>query len=347
MNRIIFPLIFSFATLVAGTAQAQSSIEIAEDAPDTYTVVRGDTLWGISGQFLKQPWRWPEVWRANQDEIRNPHLIYPGQVIMLDRSGPWLSIGRPVGDNRLSPQIYHETLDTALPSIPVHLIDPFLTRPLVVDDATLGDAATIVATETQRVFLGSGDTVFAKDIVPGNPNWQIFRPARAITDPYTNELLGYEAQYLGSARVSSYGDGDEPTTLRILSAVEEIGTGDRLVQSETPQIFAYMPHAPQGGDIEGRLIGIYRGVMEGGRYSVVTLNLGMYDGLEQGHVLALHRDRGQVQFKDQITGKSETFSLPEKRYGLAFVFRVFDRMAYALVMDADGQVTVGDFVRAP
>jgi hypothetical protein len=347
MNRIIFPLFLSFAAATATPSFAQgNSIQLAPDAPDTYTVKRGDTLWGIAGYFLLEPWRWPEVWRMNKDQIRNPHLIYPGQVILLDRSGPYLSIGQPVGTQSLSPKVYHEPLDSALPSIPVHLIEPFLTRPLVVDSADLGDAATIVAVETQRVFMGQGDTVFAKNIVPGDQNWQIFRPAREIVDYDGKTILGYEAQYLGSAKVTAYGEPGEPATLTILDAVEEVGTGDRLVQSETPQVFAYMPHMPDM-EIEGRLISLYRGVMESGRYNVVTLNVGEFDGLEQGHVLALYRDRGTTKYRDEHSGKTETFALPEKNIGLVFVFRVFDRVSYALVMDADGPVSVGDIVRTP
>lgn len=341
MIRIIFPLLFAVAMLLGGAAAAQPPA-IAEDAPDTYTVVRGDTLWDIAGRFLQQPWRWPEVWRLNRDQIRNPHLIYPGQVIVLDRSGPWLSIGRRVGeDQRLSPQIYSEPIDPAIASIPLHEIEPFLTRPLVVDEARLQGAATIVATETSRVFMGNGDTVFAKDVGRGNDVWQIFRPARPLIDPVTNELLGHEAQYLGTARVTSHGT---PATLNILTAVEEIGTGDRMLHSERPQVFAYVPRAPETA-IDGRLIGIFRGVVETGRHHVVTLNVGAREGLEQGHVLALHRNRGSIVYKEN--GVSETFVLPEQRYGLAFVFRVFERVAYALVMDTDGPVTVGDSVRTP
>lgn len=340
MTRIIFPLLVAVALLCGGSAAAQPPA-LAPDAPDTYTVVRGDTLWGIAGRFLQQPWRWPEVWRMNREQIRNPHLIYPGQVIVLDRSGPWLSIGRRVGDERLSPQVYEERLDAAIASIPTHDIEPFLTRPLVVDETHLAGAATIIATETSRVFMGNGDTVFAKDVPRGHDVWEIFRPARPLVDPLTNELLGYEAQYLGNARVTAHGT---PATLQILSAVEEIGTGDRMLQSERPRVFAYVPHAPEV-DIEGRLIGIYRGVVETGRHNVVTLNIGAREGLEPGHVLALYRNRGSVTYKED--GVSETFELPEHRYGLAFVFRVFGRVAYALVMDADGPVTIGDSVRRP
>ncbi|MGL1833562.1 LysM peptidoglycan-binding domain-containing protein [Rhodocyclaceae bacterium SMB388] len=382
MIRIIFPLLFAVATLIGAPALAQP-VALADNAPDSYTVVRGDTLWGISGRFLQQPWRWPEVWRLNREQIRNPHLIYPGQVIFLDRSGPYLSIGRRVGgDQRLSPRVYSEPVDAAINSIPLQDIEPFLIRPLIVDEAELVGAATIVATESERVFMGNGDTVFAKDVTPATGTWQVFRQTRPLIDPVTNEILAYEADYLGTARVVAPGTappqdvapahvvwrhpstleaheepwsspddrtgrsrfGGVPATLEILSAVEEIGTGDRMLLSDRSPVFAHVPRAPEM-QIDGRLIGIYRGVIAAGRHSVVTLNVGARDGLEQGHVLALYRNRGSVDYTEgRVT---ETFDLPENRYGLAFVFRVFNRVAYALVMDSDGQVTIGDSVRTP
>lgn len=340
MIRIIFPLIVSIATLVSSVAAAQG-VSIADDAPDSYTVVKGDTLWGISGRFLKQPWRWPEVWRLNRDQIRNPHLIYPGQIIHLDRSGPWLSIGRRVGDDKLFPQVYEEPLGEAVPSIPLGVIEPFLTRPLVVDEARLEGAATIVATETSRVYMGAGDTVFAKNVRDDVEVWQVFRPVKPMLDPQTGETIAYEAAYLGAARVS---ERTSPTTLEIVEAVEEIGTGDLMLPSEHPSVFSYAPHAPEQA-IDGRLMSIYRGVSETGRLNVVALNIGERDGLERGHVLALYRNRGIAEFKGE-DGK-ETFQLPEKRYGLVFVFRTFERVSYALVMDSDGPVAINDAVRKP
>lgn len=343
MTRIIFPLILTAAALVSGPAAAQS-IEIAEDAPDVHVVVQGDTLWSISGRFLAEPWRWPEVWRLNSEQISNPHLIFPGQVIMLDRSGPYLSMGQRVTtDQRLSPRVITEPIETAIPSIPVHLIAPFLTRPLVVDDQSMIDAGTVVATETSRVIMGSGDTIFAKNITPGDPNWQVVRPARPLSDPGTGEILGFEAAFLGNARVTEYGT---PATLTISGAVEEIGTGDLLVQMDPPRVFSYVPR-PAPIDLEGRVMNLPRGVMETGRHNVITLNVGDYDGIDEGHVVALYRNRGNVVYKDPGQRRGETFVLPEQRFGLAFVFRVFDRVSYALVMDADGPVTVGDAVRAP
>ena len=385
MIRIIFPILFAALTLISMPALAQP-IEVADDAPDTYTVVRGDTLWGISGRFLKQPWRWPEVWRLNRDQIRNPHLIYPGQVIMLDRSGPYLTIGRRIGgDQRLSPQVYHEALDTAISSIPLRDIEAFLTRPLVIDEAMLAGAGTIVATEEQRVFMGTGDTVFAKDVHVGGGTLEVFRKAEPLVDPFTKELLAYEAQYLGNARVVAAGEppppevsmilpsgqwrhpselepgeepwlpegaanrdrvryGGVPATLEIITAIEEIGSGDRVLASERPRVFSHVPRAPDA-DIDGRLIGIYRGVEVTGRHNVVTLNVGAREGVETGHVLALYRNRGDVIYKED--GVRERFDLPQNRYGLIFVFRVFDRVAYGLVMDSDGPVRIGDFARKP
>lgn len=342
MARIIFPLLIGIATLFAGNAAAQGAT-LRSDAPDSHVVVRGDTLWGISGRFLDEPWRWPEVWRMNRDQIRNPHLIYPGQVILLDRSGPWLSVGRRIGtqDDKLQPRAYDEPLGDAVPTIPLQVIEPFLTKPLVIDQARIEGAATIVATETSRVLMGSGDTVFAKNVRDDVQVWQILRPARPLEDPVTHKVVAYEANHLGTARVAEFGT---PTTLEIVSAVEEIEVGDLMVPSERPSVFAYAPHAP-GREIDGRVMSIHRGVTETGRLHVIALNVGERDGLERGHVLALHRNRGSVEFKGE-DGK-ETFVLPDKRYGMAVVFRVFDSVAYALVMETDGPVVIGDMARKP
>jgi hypothetical protein len=347
MNRIIFSLLVGITALVGGNAALAAPPDLARNAPDTYIVVKGDTLWAISGRFLQQPWRWPEVWRMNREQIRNPHLIYPGQVILLDRSGPWLSIGRPVGggsgggDGTDGPKVYHEPLEDAITTIPLKIIEPFLTRPLVVDSTTVPGAATIVATETDRVYLGKGDTIFAKNVTDDVDNWQIFRPAKPLVDPGTGKTIAYEAQYLGSARVT---ERTSPTTLTIVDSVEEIGAGDLMLPTERPQIFAYVPHAPEAA-IDGRLIAIYRGVTEAGKFNVVALNVGKDNGLEVGHVLALFRNRGTAVLGEGAD--KETYELPEKRFGAVLVFRVFDKVSYALIMDTDGQAAINDAVRNP
>jgi nucleoid-associated protein YgaU len=344
MIRIIFPLLMGVSALVAPALAAAAPASLAQDAPDSYEVQRGDTLWAISGRFLNEPWRWPEVWRLNQEQIRNPHLIYPGQMVVLDRSGPYLKMGKRVGEARvekLSPKIYTEDIGSAIPSIPQNIIQPFLTQPLVVDDQRLAGSAAIVATQEGRVYTGAGDTLFAKNVNPRVTAWQVYRQGRKLVDPDTNELLGYEASYLGSARLEEAGD---PATLRLVTATQEIGTGDRMLPIEQPAVFAYVPHAPPG-EVEGKLISIYGGVHDGGKNSVVALSVGQTNGVDVGSVLALYRHRGRIEYKED--GQREAFLLPDQRYGLVFVFRVFNRVAYALVMDTDGPVAVGDRIRQP
>ncbi len=341
MIRIIFSLFIGVAALMQPALAAPA--ELASDAPDSYVIRKGDTLWDISAKFLRQPWRWPEVWRMNRSQIRNPHLIYPGQIIVLDRSGPYLSLGRRIGDDKLTPQVYTEAADEAIPSIPQNEIAPFLTQPLVVDEKRLAESATIVATQENRLFTGQGDTVFAKDVRDDVDIWHIYRPAKPLTDPLTKELLGYEAEHLGSADVTQHG---LPAVLEITMARQEIGTGELMLPADRPELLSYVPHAPQQ-EVEGRVIGIYGGMSETGRQGVITLGVGKADGIEVGHVLALHRYRGDVTYKDEDSGRKEHFELPEHRYGLVFVFRVFDRVAYGLVVDATSSVKVSDTVRTP
>ena len=347
MLRIISSIAVGIVFLASADIQAAPPT-VAVDAPDSYTVVQGDTLWDISGRFLREPWRWPEVWQMNEDEIKNPHLIYPGQIIVLDRNGPYLRIGkrigngssgldRAVGDNRLQPRIYQTPVSEAISTIPLKSIAPFLTRPLVIDGKSLQGAATIVATETNRVYLAQGDTIFAKDVDENVDRWAIFRSAKPLIDPVSRQDLGHEVQYLGSARVK---ERTNPVTLEIVEAVEEIGVGDKMLPVESEPIFSYVPRAPRE-PVDARLISIYRGVSETGKLSVVAVSAGKQNGLEPGHVVAMFRNRGVANHEKQV------HVLPEKRYGSALVFRVFDRVSYALIMDTDGQAAIGDAIRNP
>jgi len=381
MSRIISLICCVFAAFTSLSAMAQAP-RIASDAPDTYTVVRGDTLWGISGRFLAEPWRWPEVWRLNRSEINNPHLIYPGQVVILDRSGPYLSVGRQISgsrDQRLSPRVYSEPAEAAIPSIPTQDIEPFLNRPLVVDAAELENAGTIIAIDQERLMTTAGDTIFAKDLPEDAETVQIFRPARALEDPDTGETLAYEADYLGTAQLTAPGRPPEPetaeseplphpseanpirdpfygprgqqarqggtaATLRVTRAIEEIVVGDRLVQSESPTVFSYAPRAPEH-DVSARVISMHGGMQHAGPNQVITLDQGERDGLQPGHVLALQRVRGSVEHQQgRVT---EIYDLPEQRFGVVMVFRVSERVAQALVMEAEREVRIGDTLHRP
>lgn len=349
MKRIIFSL-FVGATAALSTlpvAQAaKAPVQTVADAPSTYTVVRGDTLWSIAGRFIKDPWRWPDVWRLNREQIRNPHLIYPGQVVMFD--GQYLTIGKPVGERRdIQPTIYIDRAN-AIPTVPMSIITPFLTRPLVVDDKTMRESHTVVALDQQRVLAGVGSTIFADGITEDHQlGWEIFRPAKPVYDLDGKTLLGYEAEHVGEAALQAPSKTpNEPATLAVTSVTSEIRTGDRILPRRVPDVFSYAPHAPEQ-DVNANIVGIYRGVYTAGRYNVVTLNQGSDAGLEPGTVLAIYRERGSVRYAENVDDKGKVYNLPSARIGLAMVFRVFDRISYALIMDADGDVKIGDHLSNP
>lgn len=347
MVRIISALILAVTVVCATAAEP---LQLVDNPPDRHVVVKGDTLWGISGKFLKEPWRWPEIWNMNRDQIKNPHLIYPGEVVFLDRSGasPRLRIGKPLksgsgGTVKLEPQVYATPDRSAIPSIPPNVIEPFLSQPLVVEQGQLDSAPRIVAGPEYRTIMGAGDKGFAAGITDARViNWHVFRPGKPLKDPETGDAIGYEAFFLGNARLIQPG---EPAVLEITVAKEEILPGDRLVPAPPTNIIAYVPHRPEQ-QVAARIMSIYGGIDQGARGSVVSLNRGENDGLEVGHVLAVFRNRVAERIADDGSGRVYT-PIPEERYALVFVFRVFNRVSYALVLDSSIPVTVGDSARNP
>jgi LysM domain len=359
MGKSITWLVLGFSalySLASGLALAQSDIKLQENAPDRYVVEKGDTLWGIASRFLKDPWRWPEIWRLNQEQIGNPHLIYPGNVIVLDRGVNPPRLALVEGDTiKVSPRIFSEPVAAgAIPAIPAKTIEPFLSQPLVIEEGGLDRAPRIVATEESRVNLGPGGIAYVSGIGSSTQaSWQIFRPGRPLVDPDTGFTLGIEAVYLGIGRIVRQGD---PATLRIISANQEIASGDRLLALSAPAVNEYVPHAPRAL-VQARIISLYNSLpsSEGGPSSIVALNKGRRDGLENGHVLAIYRTGATVSpravslYSGSMSSRAaETaVTLPDERYGLLFVFRTFDSVSYALVMESSRPVTAGDRVQTP
>jgi hypothetical protein len=337
-----------FMPSAAHAQRPANDLRLQENAPDRYIVERGDTLWSIASKFLKEPWRWQEIWRLNQDQIRNPHRIYPGDVIVLNRQAtpPQLSVMSAV---KLSPQVRAEPLAAeAIPAIPANVIEPFLTDALVIEVDGLDRAPRIIATEESRVNLGPGGTAYVTGFgAAPQGSWQIFRPGRALVDPDTQKTLGYEAIMLGTGRVIRDGD---PATVNITTAKQEISTGDRLVAVTAPVLNHYAPHAP-GKPVRGRIISIVGGLptSEGGRNQIVSLNRGARDGLELGHVLGIFRAGMRVPDPASTLSRDRapTFQLPDERYGLLFVFRTFESVSYALILESSRPVTPGDAVGIP
>jgi hypothetical protein len=264
---------------------------------------------------------------------------------LLDHFGgnPRLKIAKPM-NNKLQPTIYSEAVQQAIPSIPPHIIEPFLSQPLVLEPGQVDGLARIVAGPENRGMMGNGDQAFATAIPDASVvSWNVFRPSKPLVDPETKEIIGYEAFFLGNARLVQPG---EPSVLQITVAKEEIMRGDRLLPAPPANIISYVPHRPDR-PVAATVMTIYGGVYEGGRASIISLNRGINDGLEVGNVLALFRNRISVAIDGDETMQRVDTPIPEERYALVFVFRVFNRVSYALVLESSRPVAIGDSARNP
>ena len=305
----------AMASSVQAAPGPSASCTFRPNAPDQHVVVKGDTLWDISGTFLQNPWCWPQVWGMNRDEIRNPHWIYPGQVIYFDRTRGRLSLTRPGSDGqgeppltRLSPQLRTGSLERdALQSIPAGMIEPYLTQPLVVEAQELAAAPRIVASQEGRVYLGT--VTLDREAAPG-------------VDAHT---------------------------FRVAETRQEMGVGDLLIPMPSTPVRNYMPHAPAQA-VDARVMSIYAGVTYAGQSQVVTVNRGSVDGLDVGSVLQLYHlgktvpdpaSKGVLGF-----GRGK-IKLPDEQYGSLFIFRVFGHVSYGLIMQVTAPVEVGDVARSP
>ena len=394
-------LVVTLALLLATAPVLADTLKLQDNAPEKYVVVKGDTLWDISGRFLKDPWRWPQIWNMNREEIKNPHWIYPGDMVVLDRSGkePRLSLVKGSGGMetvKLSPGMRATSISNdAIPAIPIRAIHPFLSQPRVVPLGAFDNAPFILGSNAERVVLASGDEAFATGGKPGVTRWNVLRPGKALKDPETGEVLGYEVEYLGDARTLTEG---APQKIRITQSAKEILPKDKLVEADDSATYEFIPRAPDG-TINGRIISAYGGLTDSGRYQTVVINRGSRDGLEPGHVLSVFREGQAVTLtrdeKDRMTWVNEkskgvpdggawlyndvrclkeggkvtydqaadvrnTFrstcigntsdravKLPDARSGLLMVYRVYDRVSYALIMQSDGPVYLLDTVRNP
>lgn len=354
--------------LVPGWLSADE-VQLKPNHPERYTVVKGDTLWDIAARFLKSPWHWARVWRINE-AIKNPHLIYPGDVIVLryvdgqpeltvlrneklpvegaaPQTGPTLESTGPVattGDGstqRLSPRVHATSLERAIPTIPPNAIVPFLTQPLAVGDNELERAGYVTVGLDNRIALGNQSEFYARGVTGASDDYfQIFRPGKALKHPETGEILAYEATYLGDARLIDAGD---PTKLVVTAVKQEILPTDRLLAAPPRAALPYyFPHAPSK-PVQGRVIAALNAVAEVGPYTVVALSLGTREGIEDGHVLRVMRHVGS--HKDPLTRQS--YALPDEESALVLVFRTFEKVSYALVMNATRPVHLLDAVVQP
>lgn len=328
-------------------------VELNPDHPTRYSVVRGDTLWDIAGRFLRKPWHWPRIWQ-NNPQIRNPHLIYPGDEIVLTYvdGRPRLTLARSDRDNgyrpdyvRLSPRVRETAIEQAIPVIPPSAISQFLTQPRVVSEAELDRAPYVVAFEEERISGGGGDRIYVRAVRPGDDRrFVLFRKGQAYVDPITREPLGQEAEYIGETALERPGD---PASLLLVSSQREALIGDRLLPvADTPTgELSYFPRAPDTR-IAGHIIQLKDAVFQTGQYQIVTIDRGLRDGLEPGHVLEIYRSG--VPYRDIVTPRGDdSVLLPDELSGVLLVFRPFERVSYAVILHSSRAVLLGDAVRTP
>jgi nucleoid-associated protein YgaU len=374
-----FPV--SDAQQATAQAVAQKGVPLsalAPNAPDSYTVKAGDTLWGISSLFLTSPWRWPELWGMNLEQIKNPHRIYPGQQLHLERLNGVATLRMDDGTGsglaaadlstvRVSPRNRIEALaDNGLPTLKPSVIEPFLAEPIIIDDAEFAAAPRIVSAQEGRVLLTRGDRAYARgqngepllDDPGKEKRFRVFRTATPLKDPDSGKVLGYEAVYAGKARLmgsettSEETDADGklstaivPARIDIISAKEEIRVGDRLLPEPPRAVRSYTPHAPPAA-VNGRIVSVYGSAVENAAQNqVVVINKGQLDGMDAGTVLAILKNGARII--DKQDASRPLLKLPDERNGLLMVFRTFDRLSYALILDITDGVRVGDRLASP
>jgi LysM repeat protein len=332
------------------TAPQNNQATLKSSAPEQYVVQKGDTLWDLSNKFLNQPWYWPEIWYMNP-QVQNPHLIYPGDVINVFYVGgkPYITVNgdnRVSGIERLSPIMRGEPIEASQQVIPIQAIGQFLTRPLVVSIDELETSPHIIASRDGRLIYGSNDLVYLRDSasLEVDQSYSVYRPGTALTDPVTENILGYEAIHVGDGNITKAGD---PATFYLTNAKREIFRGDRILEVESLNIDAdFHPRAPEQ-NINGQLIYLYNAITQVGAYQIVVANVGKKHGIEKGHVLAINKAGRLVSDPYAKEQQEEKVLLPNERSADAIVFRVFDNLSYLFILDANRPVRNGDLVNTP
>ncbi len=308
---------------------AQTTPELRDDHPDRYVVKEGDTLWNIASRFLKDPWRWPLIWQHNPT-IENPHQIFPGDLLVVTGVENLKVV-------RLKPQIRRSDLDRGIPAIPPNVIEPFLTSPAVIEPGELDEAGYVLQGIEDQIVLGKYSHFYARNLTDLEAReYRVFHIGESILHPETGELLGIETRHLGDAKMLRA--DEDISKLVMVSSNEDIGPGDRILPNDNSAPLPYFEPREPLDDQEGWILYAPKGVREVGRFDVVIISGGDREGLEPGHVLRAMYHR--VGRKDPVTGK--TFDPPDESSGLMMVFKVFDKLSYALIMQATRTINIGD-----
>ncbi len=313
---------------------------VREDAPLRYVVKKGDTLWAIATRFLREPWQWPEIWYVN-DQLRNPHLIYPGDVLTLIWRDGRPAVVRELPVEPLSPQIRELPLEAAIATIPLDAIRDFLRSPRVVTPEQLKKAPYVLGFADPHLIEGAGSEVYVRNLPPNAASrYDAVRLGEKYIDPDTREALGWEAIPVADMELRRHGD---PATVYIARSFRETRAGDHLIEPARDSFDQDFYPKAAARTLSGRIISVFDGVSQIGQYQVVTLSRGARNGLVPGHVFSVYQSGRST--RDPYTGRSVT--LPELFAGTIMVFKVDERVSYALVLHAQREIHVYDRVRGP
>ena len=340
--------------------EPSETITYEPEYPQTYIVQKGDTLWDISSVFLRDPWHWPEIWFKNP-QVENPHLIYPGdelaiiyiggerrvQIVRRGEDGQILSIGGTSGMKvvKLSPRVRTHAIDASIPSIPIDSIRHLLSRPLIIEKEELDNSAYVISSVDAHLINSVNDRLYVRklDTNSGNGRYQIFRPNKPLYDPTTDELLGYEAIYVGETKLLLGGD---PATVQVTKSVREILRNDRVLPIDNTNFERDFFPKPPGTQVRGEVLSLLDAISMLGQYQTLAINLGSRDGIETGNLLVVKRVGAVIPDSEE---EDPTFKLklPNERVGLVMIIRSFEKMSYALVMEASRPIVVTDYVESP
>ncbi|MCC7257834.1 MAG: LysM peptidoglycan-binding domain-containing protein [Gammaproteobacteria bacterium] len=338
-------------TLAAQDAAAATGAPALNPShPDQYVVKRGDTLWGIAAMFLRDPWYWPEIWYANP-QVANPHLIYPGDVLELVyvNGRPRLQHAAAAaatsgGSGKLSPRIREQSLEEAIPTIPLEVIGPFLSRGAILEKGDVKRSPYVVAIRDDHIAGAAGNEFYVRgDVGAVDQGYSVVHVGDKLIDPDDGDVVGYEGIYVGEGSIRRTGD---PATLFMSDSAREAREGDRLIRQDVAYPAQIAPHAPSR-PVEGSIIHVVDGVSQIGQYQVVVINRGKRDGLELGHVLRVWQRGGKVTDHSKPGRVSQKVRLPDEPAGISMVFRTYDRVSFALIMQATSEIHVLDVVRNP
>jgi hypothetical protein len=335
------------------TEVAPGSPAMNPNAPDSYVVKRGDTLWGIAKVFLRDPWYWPEIWQVNP-RIQNPHLIYPGDTLRLVyiEGRPTIMLQR--GDSaRVQPRVRSQPLEGAVNAIPYETVAAFMSKPSVLSQEQIKTAPYVLSSRDVHVAMAEGDTVYARGFTDAaaalGTHYNVVHVGDALRDPDDNRIVGYDGVFTGAGHVTRIGD---PVTLIMTESARETEPGDKLFAGGVDVPLDFIP-APPRSKVNGRIMAVANGVTVIGQYEVVVINRGARDGLVPGNVLAVFeagdviRDTANKGFLSTSRLSSEKVRLPDERNGTFMVFKTFDNMSYGLIMEATNIIRVGDRIQNP